>query len=124
MSRPIFPTFDEIKQGYCVYDRQGYYKGEDDYGTPIFSRRLSKIVSIEHGWYKKYISIDIVLSPRTYAPVGFKFGYDDKWFTYRYEYSEKGYNEMLKKIKEQLRYDMKQINELIEDLERKEQNEE
>jgi hypothetical protein len=120
MTNPIFPTFDEIKEGYCVYERQGPYKGEDDYGTPIFGRRLSKKVSIQHGWYDKYITIDIILSPRTYAPIGFKFGYDGKWFTYKYEYSEKGYEEMLKKIKEILQYDVKLINQLIEGLERKE----
>lgn len=120
MSEFIFPTFDEIKEGYCVYERQGAYKGDDDYGTPIFGRRLSRKVSIQHGWYDKYITIDIVLSRRTNAPIGFKFGYDDKWFTYRYEYSEKGYKEMLKKIKEILQYDAKLINQLIEALERSE----
>lgn len=119
MTNPIFPTFDEIKDGYCVYDKQGPYKVEYDYGTPIFGRRLSKKVSIQHGWYDKYITIDIVLSHRTYAPIGFKFGYDGKWFTYRYEYSEKGYNDMLKRIKEILQDDVKFINKLIEDLERK-----
>lgn len=116
MSKPIFPTFDEIKDGYCVYDRQGRYKGEDDYGTPIFGRRLSQKVSIQHGWFDKYITIDIVLSRRTNKPIGFKFGYDDKWFTYRYEYSEKGYKEMLKKIKEILQFDVKLINQLIRGL--------
>jgi hypothetical protein len=116
MSDPIFPTFEEIKEGYCVYERQGAYKGDDYYGDPIFGRRLSKKVSIQHGWYDKYITIDIVLSRRTYAPIGFKFGYDGKWFTYRYEYSEKGYAEMLKKITEILETDVKLINQLIKGL--------
>ena len=28
--KAIFPTFEEIKKGLCVYDKSGAYKGLDD----------------------------------------------------------------------------------------------
>lgn len=118
MNGYIFPTFEEIKDGYCVYDKQGAYKGEDDYGTPIFGRRLSQTVSIDHGWYKKYVAIDIVLN-RQMKQVGFRYGYEDKRRSREYEFSESGYAEMLADIKKDLEYDNALVQKLIADIERR-----
>lgn len=118
----IFPTFEEIKEGYCVYEKSGAYKGLDDYGTPIFGRRLSQTVSVEHGWYKKYIAIDIVLN-RQLKQVGFRYGYEEKRRPRKYEFTESGYNQMLADIKKDLEYDTEQIKKLLADLERREGNE-
>ena len=120
MSR-IFPTFEEIKGGYCVYEKSGAYKGLDDDGNPIFSRRLSQEVSIDHGWYNKYISIDIVLN-RKFEKVGFRYGHEDKRRSRQYEFSESGYTKMLADIKKDLEYDAEQIKKLLADLERSNEN--
>lgn len=117
MSR-IFPTFEEIKDGYCVYEKTGAYKGLDDCGNPIFSRRLSKTVSIDHGWYNKYIAIDIVLN-RKFEEVGFRFGYEDKRCSRQYDFSEDGYAQMLADIRMELVHDAFYIRQLLADLERK-----
>lgn len=117
----IFPTFDEIKGGYCVYDKSGAYKGEDDYGTPVFGRRLSQIVSVCHGYYKKYIAIDIVLN-RQLKQVGFRYGYEEKRRSRQYEFSESGYSQMLADIKKDLEYDAEQIQKLLADIERSNEN--
>ena len=117
----IFPTFEEIKGGYCVYDKSGAYKGEDDYGTPIFGRRLSQTVSVDHGYYKKYIAIDIVLN-RQMKQVGFRYGYEEKRRSRQYEFSESGYAQMLADIKKDLEYDAEQLRRLLADLERSNEN--
>ncbi len=111
----IFPSFDEIKSGYCVYDKSGAYKGLDDYGTPIFGRRLSQTVSICHGWFKKYIAIDIVLN-RQMRQVGFRYGYEEKRRSRKYAFSESGYTQMLADIKKDLEYDAEQIRKLLGDI--------
>jgi hypothetical protein len=117
----IFHTFEEIKGGYCVYDKAGAYKGEDDYGTPIFGRRLSQTVSVAHGYYKKYIAVDIVLN-RQMKQVGFRYGYENTRLSRQYEFSESGYAKMLADIKKDLQYDAEQIKKLLADLERSNEN--
>ncbi len=118
MMNKIFPTFEEIKDGYCVYEKSGAYKGLDDDGNPIFSRRLAKEVSIDHGWYNKYITIDIILD-RKFKKVGFHYGYDNKMRSRHYSFTESGYAVMLADIKKDLEYDSAMIKKLIADLERR-----
>lgn len=114
--RKIFPTFDEIDKGYCIYERTGAFKGyEEDGTTPIFGRRRSLIVSIAHGYFHRHISVIVTLDYKMKRN-GFKYGREGKCFSRRYEYSERGYNEMLQNIRRDLWKDADLIYRLVEDL--------
>lgn len=113
----IFPTFDEIKKGYCVYLKTGRFKGTDEFGEPIYGRSRSMEVCIAHNSYQKYITIDIVLN-RKFKEEGFRYGYEEKRRSRQYEYSESGYLQMLADIQKDLEYDAKQIAALLDDLKR------
>lgn len=113
--RKIFPTFAEIDNGECVYERAGAYKGIDGDGDPMFSRRRSLCVSMACGYFDRYISVIVTLSPR-FKRNGFKYGRAGKCFSKRYKYTEQGYNEMLQDIRCDLLKDADMIGRLLEDL--------
>ena len=48
----IFPTFEEIYQGYCVYLLHDY-KGLDDDGNPKYSEKLDMEVRIANNKYSE-----------------------------------------------------------------------
>lgn len=111
----IFPTFDEIKQGYCVFTKTGRFRGTDEDGNPLYCRCRTMEVVIAHNVFQKYVTIDIVLN-RKFEESGFRCGYDGKWYTRQYEYSESGYLQMLADIQKNLEYDAKHIAILLDDL--------
>lgn len=111
----IFPTFDEIKEGYCVFTKIGRYRGMDEDGNPLFCRCRTMEVYIAHNCFQKYVAIDIVLN-RKFEKDGFRYGYEGKRRSRIYEYSESGYLQMLADIQKDLKYDAKQISALLQDL--------
>lgn len=111
----IFPTFDEIKKGYCVYRKTGKFKGVSEFGEPIYAAVRSMEVCVAHNAFQKYVAIDIVLD-RKYKEAGFRYGYEEKRRSRKYEYSESGYLKMLADIQKDLEYDARKIAALLDDL--------
>ncbi|MBQ8319446.1 MAG: hypothetical protein IJX81_01040 [Clostridia bacterium] len=111
----IIPSFDNIEKGYCVFDKRGKYKGLDENDIPQFSKPLSLEVMIAHGVFKKHLTIEILLD-RKRERRAFCFGYENKRYSYTFEYSQAGYDEMLKKIERVLRDDLRHITELLDDI--------
>ena len=111
----IFPTFEEIKQGYHIYDMRGKFKGLDENFEPKFSKPLKQEVEIAHGLYNRYIKIEIILNKK-YKPIGFRCGYDQKFYSCVFPYTKTGYEKLLEYIKGILEYDKRQIESLLKEL--------
>ena len=85
----IFPTFEEIYQGYCVYLLHDY-KGLDDNGNPKYSEKLDMEVRIANNKYSELGLKVFVTRDRKLNNTRFKFEIADNKYAYRFEYSKEG----------------------------------
>ena len=110
----IFPTFEEIYQGYCVYLLHDY-KGLDDNGNPKYSEKLDMEVAIAHNRYSELINKVYITRDRKLNPTGFKFKLAGNKYAYHFEYSKEGWQACVDKIKSILDYYRNIINEVLGD---------
>lgn len=110
----IFPTFEEIYQGYCVYLLHDY-KGLDDNGNPKYSEKLDMEVAIAHNRYSELINKVYITRDRKLNPTGFKFKLAGNKYAYHFEYSKEGWQACINKIKSILEYYRNIIKEVLED---------
>ena len=119
--RNMFPTFEEIHEGYCVYDVQGRYKGVDDDGdgAPRFSkpRKLNVTINGSICTWDTYLKIQILLN-RKYEREFFVFGKGKGLYCYRFKYSKQGYEKMIDCILGILTFDIERITSLVSDAKR------
>lgn len=110
--KTILPKFEEIQKGYCVYEIEGRYLGEDEYGNPRFARRKRKRV---HLGIDNYLQIFIVLNKK-YEPESFIYGKTDKTYSYIFSYSKEGYKKMVDSIIETMNYDKEKIEAIVDNI--------
>lgn len=110
----IFPTFEEIDQGYNVYVHHNY-KGLDDDWNPIYSEKLDMEIYICHNAYSELINHVYITRNRKWDKTGFRFVIAGNKYTYHFEYSEEGWNACIDKIKSILEYYRKIINKILGD---------
>lgn len=110
----IFPTFEEIDQGYCV-DVHHNYKGLDDDWNPIYSEKLDMEIYICHNVYSELINHIYITRDRKWNKTGFRFVLAGNKYAYHFEYSEEGWNACIDKIKSILEYYRKIINKMLGD---------
>lgn len=109
----IFPTFNEIDQGYCVNTLHNY-KGLDDEGNPKYSEKLDMEIVISHNNYSELINKVYITRDRKLNCTGFKFEIAGNKYAYHFEYSEDGWQACIDKIKSILEYYRKIINNILE----------
>ena len=68
----IFPTFEEIDQGYCVYLLHDY-RGLDDDGNPKYSEKLDMEVRVANNKYSELGLKVFVTRDRKWNLTGFRF---------------------------------------------------
>lgn len=109
----IFPTFDEIDQGYCVYLLHDY-RGLDDEGNPKYSEKLDMEVRIANNKYSELGLKVFVTRDRKWNLTGFRFELAGNKYVYHYEYSEDGWQACMDKIRSTLEFYKKLINNILE----------
>lgn len=110
----VFPTFDEIDQGYNVYVLHDY-KGLDENGEPKYSDKLDMEIIVDHNKYTELINHVYITRDRKRNKTGFRFVLVGNKYTYHFEYSEEGWNACIDKIKSILEYYRKIINKILGD---------
>lgn len=108
----VFPTFDEINQGYNVYLLHEY-KGLDEDGNPKYSDKLDMEIRIHNCQYSELINGVYITRDRKWNKTGFRFVLAGNKYDYRFEYSEEGWNACIDKIKSILEYYRKIINKML-----------
>ena len=108
----IFPTFDEIHQGYCVYLLHDY-RGLDDEGNPKYSEKLDMEVRVSNNKYSELVLKIFVTRDRKLTPTGFKFKIAGNKYAYHFEYSKEGWQACVDKIKSILDYYRTIIDEVL-----------
>lgn len=109
----IFPTFQEIKSGYCTYTRRGKYKGYDEDG-PIFTKSTYHDIIIEHNAYSEIIQNIYYRTDRKGNPRYFAFNMLGNKYAYKFEFTEAGWAECIMKIKSILTWYNKCIKKLLD----------
>ena len=110
----IFPTFEEIYQGYCVYILHDY-KGLDDNGNPKYSEKLDMEVRIANNKYSELGLKVFNTRDRKWNLTGFRFEIAGNKYAYHFEYSKEGWQACVDKIKSILDYYRNIINEVLDD---------
>lgn len=110
----IFPTFDEIDHGYCVYLLHDY-RGLDAEGNPKYSDKLDMEVRVANNKYSELGLKIYVTRDRKWNNTGFRFELVGNKYAYHFEYSEEGWQACMDKIKSILEYYRKLINQMLGD---------
>lgn len=71
MSKSIFPTFEEIEEGYQVFATE-FYKGQDEDDNPIWGERLNLGITIAHSTFWPLMSDVIIKRNRKQERTGFQ----------------------------------------------------
>lgn len=101
MYKSIFPTFDEIEKGYQVFS-EDFYKGQDEYGDPIWGERLNLKLVIAHNALYPLMSDIIIVRNRKKERTGFKITIAGIKFPRIFSYTEKGWGDCIQEIKKQM----------------------
>lgn len=110
----IFPTFEEIDQGYCVYLLHDY-KGLDDNGNPKYSEKLDMEVRVANNKYSELGLKVFVTRDRKWNLTGFRFEIAGNKYAYHFEHSKEGWQACVDKIKSILDYYRTIINGVLGD---------
>lgn len=110
----IFPTFNEIDKGYQVFS-QNIYRGINADGEPRYSEKYDLEIVICHHAYAELVNNIYISRNRRWERTGFHFKIAGNNYAYSFEYSEKGWEECVNKIKKILCYYRNIIDKILEE---------
>ncbi len=110
----LFPTFEEIEKGYCVFT-QTRYNGINDDGNAKFGERLDLKIVISHDAYAELINGIFIVRNRRHERKGFRFELAGNKYAYNFEYTADGWEACINKIKAILEFYKKSIDKILQE---------
>lgn len=113
----IFPTFEEIDKGHCVFT-QTLYRGLNDDGEPKFGEKLDLEIVIAHNTYVELINGIYIIRNRKHEKKGFRFELAGNKYAYSFEYTAEGWDACVNKIKVILNFYKRSIDKLLGEIDK------